>query len=422
MKSLQIYLLTFLFILTPFAPVSAQETIPIPGDTQNLFRNPDIPVSGENIFSQGNVTKSTTITTTYPSKYYNIDSNGKVTKHIFANGVEIATIEGTGDEAKVKYIHTDNLGSTNVVTDETGAVVETLDYLPFGGVRVDKKENAFSEQRKYIGQEYDADTKLNYLNARYYDGSVGRFLSQDPVFLNPESQGKEIFTKFLTDPQSQNSYSYAGNNPITLSDPDGRSWLTGAQGFSTYLVASALITVAILSAPVTIPVAAITTVATIGLGAVGYGTYSNYQAYTNGQISKDQFDYNAGALLGGTIPLGGLNNLMKSPIIPNEALVVRGGSSVTPEAFRIDTHPSGLKGFSVESGTGLDLCVLCKNIPNNQVRITTAGDIRAVGGDIVPTSGRSSNHATTINLSPQNANNVFSAPIKNPVPKQLRTK
>ncbi|MBI2111695.1 MAG: hypothetical protein HYT44_04940, partial [Nitrosarchaeum sp.] len=90
-RKLSVALLAFSFILTPFTSVSAQEAT----------------------------------TTTYPSKYYNIDSNGKVTKHIFANGVEVATIEGTGSAAKVNYIHTDNLGSTNVVTDETGAVVET---------------------------------------------------------------------------------------------------------------------------------------------------------------------------------------------------------------------------------------------------------------------------------------------------------
>ena len=62
---------------------------------------------------------------------------------------------------------------------------------------------------------------MNYLNARYYDGNRGRFISQDPVFLNPEGQGKNIFSTFLLDPQSQNSYSYARNNPVTLSDPSG---------------------------------------------------------------------------------------------------------------------------------------------------------------------------------------------------------
>ena len=131
-KKLTALLLAFLFIVTPFAFASAQET-----------------------------------TTIYPSKYYNIDSNGKVTKHIFANGIEIAVIEGTGTDAEVKYIHTDNLGGTNVVTDSNGVVVETIDYFPFGSIRLDEK-TSFSEQRKYIGQEYDEATKLNYFNAIYY--------------------------------------------------------------------------------------------------------------------------------------------------------------------------------------------------------------------------------------------------------------
>ncbi len=167
-----------------------------------------------------------TTTTIYPSKYYNIDSDGKVTKHIFANGVEIATVEGTGNEAKVKYLHTDNLGSTNIVTDNTGKVVETVDYFPYGSPRIDKA-TGIKEQRKYIGQEYDADTGLNYLNARYYDSSTGRFLSQDPAFkdigLNDfKHKYQRTLEEQLMNPQSLNSYSYANNNPITYNDPEGK--------------------------------------------------------------------------------------------------------------------------------------------------------------------------------------------------------
>ena len=192
-KKLTALLLAFLFTLTPLA--SAQESI----------------------------------TTIYPSKYYNIDSNGKVTKHIFANGIEIAVIEGTGIDAKVKYIHTDNLGGTNVVTDSNGVVVETIDYYPYGNIRIDEKTSS-SEQRKYIGEEYDESTKLNYLNARYYDSSTGKFISQDPVFWEigmkknqPSQKNNEIDqTAILSDPQLLNSYSYSANNPITKSDPDGR--------------------------------------------------------------------------------------------------------------------------------------------------------------------------------------------------------
>ena len=62
----------------------------------------------------------------------------------------------------------------------------------------------------------DAGVVHALLQARYYDGSKGEFLSEDPVFLgNPKQQ-------VLTDPQSLNSYSYANDNPITKSDPTGK--------------------------------------------------------------------------------------------------------------------------------------------------------------------------------------------------------
>src|SRR5262249_1694250 len=68
--------------------------------------------------------------------------------------------------------------------------------------------------------ERDRGTGLDYMMARYYSGAHGQFISQDPVFweigLTPD--GKTA----LSDPQSQNSYSYARDNPITKSDPLGR--------------------------------------------------------------------------------------------------------------------------------------------------------------------------------------------------------
>src|SRR6266478_5418231 len=62
----------------------------------------------------------------------------------------------------------------------------------------------------------DAGVVFVLLQARYYDGSKGEFLSEDPVFLGDPRQ------QVLMDPQSLNSYSYANDNPITKSDPTGR--------------------------------------------------------------------------------------------------------------------------------------------------------------------------------------------------------
>jgi RHS repeat-associated protein len=99
---------------------------------------------------------------------------------------------------------------------------------------VDNKPTGFSsEARKYIGQYYDEGTGLNYLNARYYEGSRGQFLSQDPVFWEIGQTQDGI--KVLSNPQLQNSYSYAGGNPITNKDPDGRILDTIADvGFIAY--------------------------------------------------------------------------------------------------------------------------------------------------------------------------------------------
>lgn len=188
------YLLVFLITITPFAPVFA---------------------------------KDTTTTTIYPSKFYNSDGTTP-TKHIFANDEEIGTVTGTGTEAVPRYIHTDQLTGSNIVTNSSGTIDETIDYLPYGNIRIDS--GAYSDQRKYAGSEFDSDTGLNYMNARYYDSNTGRFVSQDPVFLElsdvdqfVRNTGRKL-QQFLADPQSLNSYSYARNNPVNKTDPSGKAF------------------------------------------------------------------------------------------------------------------------------------------------------------------------------------------------------
>ena len=120
---------------------------------------------------------NTTTTTVYPTKNYNTDGT-KTTKHLFAGSQDIATIQGSGATATVHYTTTDSLGSSSLITNQAGNQEELMDYYPFGGIRIDTKSSTFNEQRKYIGQEYDADTGLNYLNARYYNATLARFTSE----------------------------------------------------------------------------------------------------------------------------------------------------------------------------------------------------------------------------------------------------
>lgn len=191
-------------------------------------------------------------TTTYPNKYYNVDG-ATSTRHIFANDLLIATIEADGISTSTYYIHTDHLGGSSVITDQNGAIVELLDYYPFGDVRLDERYSDFQEQRQFTGHEKDQETGLNYMKARYQSGSVGRFMSIDPLF-NDIGIGEERFadkyhtelTKILVDPQQLNSYTYVANNPLKNIDKSGEILDTimdvGFIGYDLYSLGKAMFT------------------------------------------------------------------------------------------------------------------------------------------------------------------------------------
>jgi RHS repeat-associated protein len=166
----------------------------------------------------------TSTTWIYPFKWVSVASStgsgpqfATTTDYVFNGDSLVATIDqetasgnATGTPA-THYIHPDHLGSTNVVTNASGTVEQTLDYFPYGATRVSTGQAA---SRQYIGQFADQST-LDYLQARYYDPARGQFLTEDPVFVgDPRAQN-------LTDPQSLNSYSYAEDNPIKNKDPNG---------------------------------------------------------------------------------------------------------------------------------------------------------------------------------------------------------
>jgi RHS repeat-associated protein len=68
-------------------------------------------------------------------------------------------------------------------------------------------------RQKFTGYEHDAETGLEFAQARYYSSSCGRFTSPDPY----------TGSMSLTDPQSFNRYSYVSNNPVNSTDPSGMS-------------------------------------------------------------------------------------------------------------------------------------------------------------------------------------------------------
>ena len=159
-----------------------------------------------------------TLTTRYPSNFYEVVGT-TTTKHIYAGDALIATVQSDTPGPKTYHNHLDHLGSTAAVTTDIGYLNKELAYYPFGGTRVDEQYGPLNQSNQFIGQNFDEESSLSYLNARYYDANRGQMLSQDPVFIGMGVDSRTAV--LLKDPQLQNSYGYARNNPLIFKDPNG---------------------------------------------------------------------------------------------------------------------------------------------------------------------------------------------------------
>lgn len=108
----------------------------------------------------------------------------------------------------VEFTHLDHLGSPVAATSGQGGLLWRESYTPFGEKRIDPSVNR--DKPSYTGHIDDASTGLTYMQARYYDPALGRFLSNDPVGF--AEGGVEYF----------NRYAYVANDPINKVDPSGK--------------------------------------------------------------------------------------------------------------------------------------------------------------------------------------------------------
>ncbi|WP_305729406.1 RHS repeat-associated core domain-containing protein, partial [Burkholderia ubonensis] len=105
--------------------------------------------------------------------------------------------------------------------------------------------------------------------------------------------------------------------------------------------------------------------------------------------------------------------------LPNEAIVCRGGSC-TAEKFRqgsgVTVGANGkLDGVSVNSATGRSLDELTDGIPHGKVGVTTVGNVRAAGGDVVASPTRNNpNHATLSGITAERAEALMTPTVRNP--------
>lgn len=125
-------------------------------------------------------------------------------------GEQTAVVYGPGGtplyqvdaQASILYFHQDQIDSTRLVTDASGSPVGHFEWSAFG--RLTESSGTSEAILGYNGQYRDAETGFVYLRARYLDSSSGQFITRDPFGSS-----------------TRDAYQYAGNNPISRTDPLG---------------------------------------------------------------------------------------------------------------------------------------------------------------------------------------------------------
>ena len=129
--------------------------------------------------------------------------------------------EGDSYEKMQFYYHPDHLGSSSYITNLDGEVVQHIEYVPFGEVFVEERNNIWNTPYLFNAKEFDEETGLYYYGARYYDPRVSLWISVD-------SQWERY--------PNVSGYSFSLNNPIKFIDTEGHEPVTAIADAMTAFV------------------------------------------------------------------------------------------------------------------------------------------------------------------------------------------
>jgi len=106
------------------------------------------------------------------------------------------------------YYHPDHLGSSSYITNLDGEVSQHIEYVPFGEVFIEERNNTWNTPYLFNAKEFDEETGMYYYGARYYEPRLSLWMDTDPL--------QEKYP-------SISSYCYTSNNPTKYIDPNGKS-------------------------------------------------------------------------------------------------------------------------------------------------------------------------------------------------------
>jgi len=101
------------------------------------------------------------------------------------------------------YYHPDHLGSSSYITNLDGEVSQHIEYVPFGEVFIEERNNTWNTPYLFNAKEFDEETGMYYYGARYYEPRLSLWMSTDPA--------QEKYSNIST-------YCYVSNNPIKYID------------------------------------------------------------------------------------------------------------------------------------------------------------------------------------------------------------
>ena len=107
------------------------------------------------------------------------------------------------------FYHPDHLGSSSYITNLDGEVAQHIEYVPFGEVFIEERNNTWNTPYLFNAKEFDEETGMYYYGARYYDPRLSLWISTDPM--------EEKYSNI-------SSYCFVNNNPVIFIDPDGKDW------------------------------------------------------------------------------------------------------------------------------------------------------------------------------------------------------